>query len=90
MITFTYTATCYAALFVMSFIVNKEEGGDTLSDCRTVMAFDFFYWAVWLALISRASMTSYMNLQFSKELRETNRYFQMVFNESVTEIKKDI
>ena len=43
---------------------------------------------LWVALITRTIITSYMNMKFSQELEKTNRQFQYVFNEDETTVKQ--
>ena len=47
-----------------------------------MVSFDVNYCLVWVALITRTALTSYMNVKFSRELTETNREFAIVFDES--------
>ena len=51
------------------------------------IAFDVSYWFLWIAFIVRTAITSYMNVKFSRELEQTNRQFQYVFNESAQNVK---
>ena len=45
-----------------------------------ILTFDVVYWFIWVTLVTRTCVTSYMNIKFSRDLRETNREFYMVFN----------
>ena len=73
LITYAFTSFIYLSMFIISFWEIKAIQVDASDDekranCRIIMASDFIYFGVWGALISRASMTSYMNLKFSRNL----------------------
>ena len=44
-----------------------------------IVAFDYIYCVGWLNLIGRTAPTSYMNIKFSRSLKQTNRLYQIVF-----------
>ena len=54
------------------------------------MAFDICYWFLWVTLIVRTSLTSYMNIKFSRDLKKANSQFVFIFNESIETLRDTI
>ena len=81
LLSYSYQTLVYATCMTLSFLLNDtKETTVTQYSCRLQIAFDFFYWLVWVSLLTRTSITSYMNVKFSKTLQVANRQFLMVFN----------
>ena len=84
LVTYAAQAILYFTAFVLAFFADSEfDGEETSKSCRVNMTFDIIYWFLWVSLFTRASMTSYMNVKFSKTLRLANRQFVMIFNQDV-------
>ena len=62
LVTYAGQTCVYATVFALSFF---DTSGETPGSCRVALAFDVFYWFIWVSLLSRTSMTSYMNIKFS-------------------------
>ena len=70
---FAFESLIYLIVFILATQVSNSNGDKDTSECRVIVSFDVSYWFLWLALISRTAITSYMNVKFSQELRKTNR-----------------
>ncbi len=74
LISFAGESLIYLIVFVMSVyyqdVLSMET--DTYS-CRIITGFDVSYYGLWMTLIARTIITSYMNVKFSRELVDTNR-----------------
>ena len=75
--------------FIMAFYKVSVKPGEnyTLEQCQKIIIFDISYWMHWVAHIASTAVTCYMNVQFSKDIGESNRKFVMVFNEGVTRVR---
>ena len=63
LITFITEALTYGASFVFGILANNRQ-----DDCRIQTAFSFFYDLIWLNILARITLTSYMNIKFSHPL----------------------
>ena len=74
LISFAGESVVYLIVFVMSFYYQKAAETEICSyACRIIVGFDASYYGLWLTLITRTILTSYMNVKFSRELEDTNR-----------------
>ena len=74
--TFIFEWLVYLNVFVVATQVSDSSGNDDyihVSDCRITVTFEILYWFLWVALILRTCITSYMNVKFSRDLSKTNR-----------------
>ena len=89
--TFALEVVTFGAIFVLAIMLPYYmNGADTNSQCRMILTFDVVYWFIWVTLITRTCVTSYMNVKFSRDLRKTNREFYLVFNQDYTQIKNTV
>ena len=69
--------------FVLYSVVYFTDDYSTVeleNDCRTYIAFDFFYKLTTVTYTTRTFLTCYMNIKFSRELQKANCEFFLVFN----------
>ena len=76
--------------FIMAFSKDAPPADKnyTNQQCAKIILFDVSYWMHWVAHIASTAVTCYMNVQFSKDIGESNRQFMMVFNESVAGVRE--
>lgn len=86
-----YLSAVFVSLVTLTLAYFKTQQKDGIQNatplrCRLEITFDIFYWFIWLIFLSRTCLTSYMNIQFSRSLKQTNREFMMVFNRTVSSV----
>ena len=96
LLSFSFEFIIYLVVLIMAVQISSDEGatqgGDSTSvkQCRSIMAFDVCYWFVWFSLIVRTSITSYMNIKFSRDLQKTNSEFIFIFNENIDTLRSTV
>ena len=84
LMTFSGEWIVFGILFALAGASRNSKDDEEFStyDCRVLLAFDFFYWMLWMTFLIRTVITSYMNVKFSRSLNQTNQQFLLVFNHS--------
>ena len=93
LMTFSGEWIVFGILFALAGASRNSKDDEEFStyDCRVLLAFDFFYWMLWMTFLIRTIITSYMNVKFSRSLNQTNQQFLLVFfNHSNETVQKHI
>ena len=82
LVTFFGEAVIFFVLFTLSLIQNLDHDATEEELCKTSLALTITYWFMWVNVTARSCLTSYMNIKFSKSLRQADQEFNVVFNQS--------
>ena len=82
LITFLTELIFFFSLFTLSLVLHLDKDVTKVKECRTNLAFTINLWLTWINDMARSGLTCYMNIKFSRTLKQANDEFQVVFNEN--------